>query len=63
MTNHEVLKDMAIEELGHFFCKTMESIGEATKHDEFCCDICPVKGICERGKNGFTAWLGKEHEE
>ena len=62
MSNYDVLKNMTVEELGHFFCNTMEIIGENTTSG-LCCSICPVENICMKGKNGFITWLEKEAEQ
>lgn len=62
MTNHEKLKSMTTEELGHFLCTYMEVIGENTK-DDLCCSICPVEHLCRKGKNGFITWLENEAQK
>ena len=62
MTNRDKINLMNNEELGSFFCTSMEIIGENTK-DTWCCHICPVNHFCQKGKNGFTTWLNSEAEE
>lgn len=59
MTNLEHLQSMSAEELGRYFCETMEIIGDNTENG-LCCDICPVEHLCRKGKNGFITWLEGE---
>ena len=62
MTNHDKLKEMSTEELGRYFCSTMDIIGDNTENG-LCCHICPVEHLCKKGKNGFITWLESESRE
>lgn len=62
MTNRDKINLMNNEELGHFFCTSMEIIGDKTK-DGMCCTICPVEQLCRKGQNGFITWLNSEAKE
>lgn len=62
MTNRDRITTMSNDELGRYFCESMEIIGERTE-EGFSCSICPVEHLCKKGQNGFITWLNKETEE
>lgn len=59
MTNYERIQSMSSEELGRYFCEAMEIVADNTENS-FCCSICPMEKMCQKGKNGFITWLNSE---
>ena len=55
MTNYEHIKELDIEQLGHFLCNSMDELVEG-----YCCEHCPVRDHCHADElqgNGWLNWL------
>ena len=55
MTNYEHIKELDIEQLGHFLCDSMDDLGS-----DYPCDHCPMNYKCVDGVNGWFAWMSEE---
>lgn len=60
MNRYEYMKNINIEQLGHFLCDSMDDLTEGHP-----CEHCPVNNICcaaEFMGNGWLNWLKGEHK-
>ena len=58
MNNYEYLKNITIEQMGHFLCDMVEHEFYKTHDDsEWQCDTCPVQDKCKEIENGWLVWL------
>lgn len=55
MNNYEYLKNITIEQMGHFLCESMDYQTEGHP-----CDRCPMHDKCRLGLNGWLDWLKEE---
>jgi len=58
MNKYEYMKNINIEQMGHFLCDAMED-----SEDDFPCERCPMNGKCTEGINGWVEWLKEEHKK
>lgn len=58
MNNYEYLKNINIEQMGHFLCSQMDEVSD--RDDYFPCECCPMREKCDAGQNGWLQWLKEE---
>lgn len=60
MNNYDSIKNMTIDEMGHFLCGVMDDVAPIYSTG---CDICPMWHICSAQDfkdNGWVNWLKEE---
>lgn len=60
MNNYDSIKNMSLEDVGHYLCEAMDY---AAPLDKSGCDVCPMWSICSTSDfkdNGWVNWLKEE---